>query len=206
MESLPQIGNANRWRTVRLDCDPSKPLRPEVRSCLVLGGARSGKSSYAQDLAEGSGRPLVYLATATVWDGEMAERVALHRGARDARWRTVEEPLALAEAIGREAAGGPLIVVDCLTLWLTNVMLGGRDVAMECRSLAAQVASVPAPVIYVSNEVGSGIVPDNLLAREFRDAQGRLNQAMARACHTVVLVTAGLPLTLKPLAHSAPVF
>lgn len=182
------------------------PSADMARAVLVLGGARSGKSRFAQGLAEGSGKAPVLVATATAFDDEMRERIARHRSERGARWRTVEANIALCEALAREAGPERVVVVDCLTLWLTNVMLGGRDVAMESLSLAAQVASLPAPVIYVSNEVGSGIVPDNLLAREFRDAQGRLNQAMARACDTVVLVTAGLPLTLKPLAYSAPVF
>ena len=172
---------------------------------LVIGGARSGKSRHAEALARGTGLERVYLATATAWDDEMRERIALHRAARAADgWRTVEEPRALVEALGREAAPGRVVLVDCLTLWLTGVMLGASP-AEDARAaveeaglrLAAAVGGLAGPAVFVSNEVGWGIVPDNRLARDFRDAQGRLNQRMAEACGRVVLVAAGLPLTLK---------
>ena len=171
---------------------------------LVIGGARSGKSRFAETLARRSGPDRVYIATATPFDDEMRERIAIHRAdrARDG-WRTVEEPLELAQALRHEAAPGRIVLVDCLTLWLTNVMLGEateparRDAAVACSHLAAMVPDLAGPVVFVSNEVGWGIVPDNKLARDFRDAQGRLNQAMAEACDRVVLVAAGLPLTLK---------
>ena len=171
---------------------------------LVIGGARSGKSRHAEALARGTGLARVYLATATAWDDEMRDRIAAHRAARAADgWRTVEEPLALAEALGREAAPGRIVLVDCLTLWLTNVMLGapqGRAaeaVEAACSGLAAALPGLAGDVILVSNEVGWGIVPDNRLARDFRDAQGRLNQRVAEACDRAVLVAAGLPLSLK---------
>ena len=174
------------------------------RHILVLGGARSGKSRYAEALATASGRHPVYVATATDWgDAEMADRIAHHRAGRDGRWRTVEAPLALAEALRAEADADSVVLVDCLTLWLTNVMLGEHDVAKATNDLAATLAALSHPVILVSNEVGSGIVPDNALARRFRDAQGRLNQRMAEACDTVVFVAAGLPLVLKPAAGPA---
>ncbi|WP_237477316.1 bifunctional adenosylcobinamide kinase/adenosylcobinamide-phosphate guanylyltransferase [Lichenibacterium dinghuense] len=171
---------------------------------LVIGGARSGKSRHAEALALGTGLERVYLATATAWDDEMRERIALHREARAADgWRTVEEPLGLAEALSREAAPGRVVLVDCLTLWLTNVMLGAPPEAARaaveaaCAGLAAELPRLAGPAVFVSNEVGWGIVPDNRLARDFRDAQGRLNQRMAEACGRVVLVAAGLPLVLK---------
>ena len=166
---------------------------------LVLGGARSGKSRYAEALATACGRTKIYVATATAWDEEMQARIANHRQDRaGAGWRTVEEPLALRETLGRQANPDRIVLVDCLTLWLTNLMLGGHDAEAEARGLAADLPRLGGAVILVSNEVGWGIVPDNALARAFRDAQGRLNQAMAQVCGHVVLVAAGLPLVLKP--------
>ncbi len=171
---------------------------------LVIGGARSGKSRHAEALARGTGLERVYLATATAWDDEMRERIAAHRAMRaQDGWRTVEEPLALAEALRREASPGRVLLVDCLTLWLTNVMLDASpdrasdatDVA--CAGLAAAALGLAGPAVFVSNEVGWGIVPDNRLARDFRDAQGHLNQRMADVCDRVTLVAAGLPLLLK---------
>lgn len=170
----------------------------DVSSCLVIGGARSGKSGYAQRLAEGSGRTLIYCATAAIWDAEMQERVTLHQAVRDARWRTVEEQVALPEVLARTAAPDTLIVVDCLTLWLSNLVLGPHDVSAAIDRLADTIPQLPGRVIFVSNEVGGGIVPDNALARRFRDEQGRLNQTVARVVEAVVLVAAGLPLLLKP--------
>ena len=168
-------------------------------SLLVLGGARSGKSAYAQAMAEeASGLVPIFLATAEVWDDEMRERIAAHVNARGAAWETREAPFDLVAAIDAAVAPGRVVLVDCLTLWLSNVMLRGDDVAAATDLLAAQVARLPGPVLYVSNEVGDGIVPETRLGRQFRDAQGRLNQAMARACDAVVLVTAGLPCRLKP--------
>ena len=167
---------------------------------LVLGGARSGKSAFAQARAEASGLDLLFVATAHVGDAEMAERVARHARDRDTRWKLLEAPLDLAAALADHAAPDRLLLVDCLTLWLSNVMVRGDDVDQATRAVATALGSLRGPVILVSNEVGSGIVPDNALARRFRDAQGRLNQAMAVACEGVVLVTAGLPLRLKPAA------
>lgn len=130
-------------------------------------------------------------------DAEMAARIARHRRERDARWRTVEAPLALAATLVEVARPDAIVLVDCLTLWLTNVMLGGEDVEAAGAALVGGLPALGGPVVFVSNEVGSSIVPDNALARRFRDAQGRLNQAMAAACDAVVLVVAGLPLVLK---------
>ncbi len=171
---------------------------------LVIGGARSGKSRHAEALARGTGLERVYVATATPLDDEMRDRIALHRAARAADgWRTVEVPLALVDALRHEAAPGRVLLVDCLTLWLTNIMLGAPPDGTRCAvdaastALAAALPALAGPAIFVSNEVGWGIVPDNRLARDFRDAQGRLNQRVAESCGRVVLVVAGLPLVLK---------
>lgn len=180
-----------------------------LRSTLVLGGARSGKSAYAERLVAGSGRPAVYLATATAGDAEMAERIAAHRARRGPAWTTVEEPLELVRLLrdggilarytGEDPESDrPAILVDCLTLWLSNLMHAGRDVEAEAAALCAALREADAPVVLVSNEVGLGLVPDTPLGRRFRDAQGRLNQQVAAAVPSVVFVAAGLPLALKP--------
>jgi adenosylcobinamide kinase / adenosylcobinamide-phosphate guanylyltransferase len=169
-----------------------------IGSLLVLGGARSGKSRYAQRLAEASGlRPLL-IATAQAHDAEMAGRIARHAASRDARWALVEEPLALAEALRREAQADRIVVADCATLWLSNLLLKHDDLASATRHLRESIAGLAGPVIFVSNEVGCGIVQENPLARAFTDAQGLLNQALAEACEAVVLVNAGIALCLKP--------
>ena len=168
---------------------------------LVIGGARSGKSGFAQRHAEARAAAehlaLAFVATAQAYDDEMATRIAAHVAARDARWRTIDAPYDLAEAIDAEARAGGILLVDCLTLWLSNRLLRGDDVEAAGDALAATVAAAAAPIVLVSNEVGWGIVPENGLARRFRDAQGRLNQKMAVVCQSVVLVAAGLPLALK---------
>ncbi|HUT49722.1 MAG TPA: bifunctional adenosylcobinamide kinase/adenosylcobinamide-phosphate guanylyltransferase [Alphaproteobacteria bacterium] len=165
---------------------------------LVLGGARSGKSAYAERLVEGHEGALVYLATAEPGDAEMTERIAGHKARRGGRWRTVEEPLALTEALGAAVQPGSAVLVDCLTIWLSNLLLAGRDVEMEMAQLVAVLGELSNPVVLVSNEVGLGIVPENALARAFRDHAGRLNQMVAQAADQVVLVAAGLPMILKP--------
>ncbi|HLX98718.1 MAG TPA: bifunctional adenosylcobinamide kinase/adenosylcobinamide-phosphate guanylyltransferase [Roseiarcus sp.] len=174
-----------------------------IRSLFVLGGARSGKSAYAQRLAEASCAERLYLATATPADEDMAARIARHQADRGQGWTTLEEPLELAPALQAEARGGRVVVVDCLTLWLSNLMLAGRDPAPAVMSLAQAIAALAGPAILISNEVGMGVVPDHRLGREFRDWQGRANQEIARACDAAILVVAGLPLQLKPPA--APV-
>lgn len=171
-----------------------------VSSLLVIGGARSGKSRYAQSLAETSGKTPVLIATAAAGDAEMAQRIVRHRTERGAHWRVVEEEVNVAEALRREAEADKLVVVDCLTLWLSNLMLGSKDIEAHCEALAQLVPALSGPVIFVSNEVGLGIVPESALGREFRDAQGRLNQTLGSVCEAVVLVAAGLPLRLKPEA------
>jgi adenosylcobinamide kinase/adenosylcobinamide-phosphate guanylyltransferase len=170
------------------------------RKILALGGARSGKSQFARRTAEASGLGLVLIATATALDAEMTARIARHRQERGADWLTLEEPLDLAGAITLAAAPDRVVVVDCLTLWLTNVMLGGGNVEAEIAALLLATRLSTGPVILVSNEVGQGIVPETPLGRAFRDAQGELNQAMAAVCPDVVLMVVGLPLRLKPTA------
>ncbi|WP_375465796.1 bifunctional adenosylcobinamide kinase/adenosylcobinamide-phosphate guanylyltransferase [uncultured Methylobacterium sp.] len=165
------------------------------RTTLVLGGARSGKSAYAEALIEATPTPWLYLATAQGWDDEMRARIALHRERRPAGWITRDVPLALPAALAE--AQGP-VLVDCLTLWLTNLLLSDADLDAATDALSATCAAAPGPVVLVSNEVGLGIVPDNALARRFRDAAGRLHQRLAREVDRVVLTVAGLPLTVKP--------
>ena len=165
---------------------------------LVLGGAGSGKSAHAEALVREAGRPAVYIATAQAFDDEMAAKIAAHRARRDAAdWRTVEAPLDLCDAL--EAADGPdaVILVDCLTLWLSNLMAADRDVAAETERLVATLRGLSGVAVLVANEVGLGIVPDNAVARAFRELHGRLNQSVAAAADRVVFVAAGLPLTLK---------
>jgi adenosylcobinamide kinase/adenosylcobinamide-phosphate guanylyltransferase len=167
---------------------------------LVLGGARSGKSRIAEGLAydaAGPGGALVYVATAEPLDGEMRARIATHRARRGDGWRTIDAPLAVAAAIEAEARPGAAVLVDCLTLWLSNLMHLGRDVDAETAGLVAALAAARGPVVLVANEVGLGIVPENALARAFRDHAGRVNQAVAAAAGRAILVAAGLPLTLK---------
>lgn len=171
-----------------------------IRSLFVLGGARSGKSAYAQRLAEASCAERLYLATATPGDEEMAARIARHRAGRGQGWTTLEEPLEVARALQRHARAGRVVVLDCLTLWLSNLLLGGRDPAPAIAGLAEAIAALAGPVILISNEVGMGVVPTHKLGREFRDWQGQANQEIARACDAAILVVAGLPLQLKPAA------
>jgi adenosylcobinamide kinase/adenosylcobinamide-phosphate guanylyltransferase len=165
---------------------------------LVVGGQRSGKSRYAERLVTESGLARIYLATATAGDSEMTARIALHRDRRNGEWTTVEEPLDLPAALGRTSRPGAVVLVDCLTLWLNNLFAAGRDVAAETRRLVEALGPLSGPVVMVSNEVGSGIIPANDLARAYADALGTLNQRVAEACARVVLVVAGLPLVLKP--------
>jgi adenosylcobinamide kinase/adenosylcobinamide-phosphate guanylyltransferase len=167
------------------------------RLTFVLGGARSGKSRYAEGLVMAMPGPWLYVATAQAFDDEMRERIAEHRERRGADWQTVEAPLDLAGTVARFGAEPRPVLIDCLTLWLTNIMLAERDVMAERATLLDALAGANGPVVVVSNEVGLGIVPDNALARRFRDEQGRLNAAVAAIADHVVLMAAGLPLTLK---------
>ena len=164
---------------------------------LLVGGARSGKSRLAQARAEALPGNLVYLATGQPFDTEMTDRIARHRLERGPRWRTVEAPIDLPDAITRERGADTVLLVDCLTLWLSNLMLGDHDIAAATFRLLEVLAGRPGTVLLVSNEVGMGIVPDNPLARQFRDAAGRLNQQVAAVADEVLLVAAGLALRMK---------
>ncbi|MFJ4387489.1 bifunctional adenosylcobinamide kinase/adenosylcobinamide-phosphate guanylyltransferase [Pseudomonas sp. NPDC089408] len=166
---------------------------------LILGGARSGKSRLAEQLASASGLPVTYIATSQPLDGEMNERVLLHRQRRPAEWGLIEEPLTLASVLRAEAAPGRCLLVDCLTLWLTNLLMledeqrltHERDALLDC------LEQLPGTVILVSNETGLGVVPMGELTRRYVDLAGWLHQAMAERCQRVVLTVAGLPLVLK---------
>lgn len=168
-----------------------------MTALFVIGGARSGKSRYAQARAEAAGESPVFVATAEAFDDEMRARIAQHRADRDARWRTVEAPRDLPAAIDALNGSRAVVLVDCLTLWTSNLLLADADIPAATAGLCAAVARFEGSLILVANEVGLGIVPDNALARQFRDAAGQINQAVAASADEVVLLTAGLPLTLK---------
>jgi adenosylcobinamide kinase/adenosylcobinamide-phosphate guanylyltransferase len=168
---------------------------------LILGGARSGKSALAEQQAEKSGLAVTYIATAEAGDAEMAARIAHHQARRPEAWQLVEAPLSLAQALAEHAAEGHCLIVDCLTLWLSN-LLGGERIdesrfEAERTALLDTLPQLPGRVILVSNEVGLGIVPLGALTRRFCDESGRLHQAVAALCDRVTFVTAGLPMTLK---------
>ena len=165
------------------------------RLTFVLGGARSGKSRHAETLVIAYPSPWTYIATAQAFDDEMRARIARHRTSREEGWRTVEAPLDLAGALGE--AGNAPVLVDCLTLWLTNLMLGEHDLPAAIAAFESAVSARTAPTVVVSNEVGLGIVPDNALARAFRDQAGLLHQRIAARADRVLFMAAGLPMVLK---------
>ena len=167
------------------------------KSVLVLGGARSGKSSYAEKMVGSSGLKPLYLATGRAFDTEMENRIAIHRERRGPEWQTIEEPLDLVGALTLHAAEDRFVLVDCLTLWLTNLMMAERDIGAETARLVAMLPDLAGPVVFVSNEVGLGIVPENRMAREFRDHAGFLHQAVAAVADEVYFMAAGLPLKMK---------
>jgi adenosylcobinamide kinase/adenosylcobinamide-phosphate guanylyltransferase len=177
---------------------------------LIIGGARSGKSAQAEALAAASGKRVIYIATAEAGDAEMKARIAHHRERRNAGWTTIEEPIALAAAIESHRAANVVVLVDCLTLWLSNLLFSEKTaypemgpivppalVAEQCEALVSVLQKTDSDLILVTNEVGLGIVPQSAIARWFEDEAGRLNQAVAAACDRVVLTIAGLPLTVK---------
>jgi adenosylcobinamide kinase/adenosylcobinamide-phosphate guanylyltransferase len=166
-----------------------------ARLTLVLGGARSGKSRYAESLVTALPPPWIYAATAEALDAEMAARIGAHRARRGAGWTTVEAPRELAATLAAHAQAP--VLVDCLTMWLSNLMMADAPIDAEIDRLAQALRGAAAPVVLVANEVGSGIVPDNALARRFRDLQGGLNQRIAAQADQVVLLVAGLPLFVK---------
>ena len=194
-KSLPP----NAWRVgVRPSEAASKPSERPQRT-LVLGGVRSGKSRLAESLARGSGLPVVYVATARAGDAEMSRRIAEHRRRRPADWHLVEEPLDLAGAISRECTPGRCVLVECLTLWLTNLLMEADDARTEreIASLVDAVARASGRLILVGNETNMGVIPLGELTRRYCDLAGRLHQELAARCDQVVLLIAGLPLTLK---------
>ena len=199
------------WRSALHDAHLSRPERSLVEHIaafplppvtLVLGGARSGKSTYAEKLVTGTlfgtaPRPAVYIATAEAGDVEMATRIMAHRARRGVGWTTIEEPVKLAEALDGAQTHRQPVLVDCLTLWLSNLMHVGADLDEATDALLQALADSASPVVFVSNEVGLGRVPETPLGRSFRDAQGRLNMRVAERADRVVLMAAGLPLTMK---------
>jgi adenosylcobinamide kinase/adenosylcobinamide-phosphate guanylyltransferase len=169
----------------------------EGRTHLVLGGARSGKTAYGLKLASNSGLEKCMVATAEAFDPEMKQRIALHRAERDETWRVWEEPIDLTAVLDEIARPDRIVVVDCLTIWLSNLLLKEMDHASEVARLAAWVREKPFPLVLISNELGMGLVPETSLGRAFRDSHGRMNQTLAAACDQVTFVAAGLPLVLK---------
>jgi adenosylcobinamide kinase/adenosylcobinamide-phosphate guanylyltransferase len=170
------------------------------RLTFITGGARSGKSRLAEELAERQGEPLLYVATGSCGDAEMAGRIARHQARRGAAWQTIEEPLDLAAVLTGHDGWFRASLVDCITLWLTNQLLASEDDALileNVRRLASLAAGLQTPLILVSNEVGMGIVPDNVLARRFRDLAGEANEILAAAADEVYVTFSGLPLKLK---------
>lgn len=167
------------------------------RLSLILGGARSGKSGYAETLVSSLPPPWIYVATAEALDHEMRGRIEHHRSRRDERWKTVDAPRDLPETIQRLADVHQPMLIDCLTLWLSNCLLADLDLQESSDRLITALEKAPGPVVLVSNEVGWGIVPDTPLGRRFRDEQGRLNQRVANIADRVVMMVAGLPLTVK---------
>ena len=168
-----------------------------AHSLLILGGARSGKSRRALACAEALGPRRMFIATAEAWDDEMAVRIARHKTERGGGWSTLEAPLELVKGLHQASKEADVCLIDCLTLWLSNLMHQDRDVDAETQTLCDAIARASIPVILVSNEVGLGLVPETPLGRAFRDAQGRLNQDIARVCDRVEFVAAGLPIALK---------
>ena len=171
------------------------------RIVYITGGSRSGKSGYAQQLAEGHAGDLLYVATAEIRDAEMNERVSRHRAERGERWHTLEEPLRLADTVPDAAGGCGAVLVDCLTLWLSNLLEQHGDdaeqIAVATDELLAALRALEATTYLVANEVGSGIVPENHLARSFRDLAGIMNQQVAAGADEAWLVVSGLPMKLK---------
>lgn len=167
------------------------------KTALVLGGARSGKSAFSERLAEATGLERHYIATGRAYDDEMRERIARHQDDRGTSWITHEQPVELFHALRAIDMPGRVVLVDCLTLWVTNLMMQGDDIPARSAELTAQLSSFQAKIIFVSNEVGLGIVPENKMAREFRDHAGRLHQQIAAVTDEVFFVAAGLPLRMK---------
>ncbi len=169
----------------------------DVKIILILGGARSGKSAFAERLIDESGLAKAYLATGQIFDDEMKRRVGTHQSRRGPEWKLIEEPVEIAAALRTICDNKTMILLDCLTLWLTNLMMAERDVLSECDKLIEAMPTLSGTIVLVSNEVGQGIVPDNAMARAFRDYAGLLHQKIAGIADEVYFVTAGLPQKLK---------
>ena len=165
---------------------------------FVLGGARSGKSAHAEGLAEAAGSSPVYIATAEIFDQEMEARIELHRARRGPQWQLVEAPLDLPEAIEKADNPDGVILVDCLSVWITNLLVREQDTDAACKALTDSLANCSGHVVLVASETGLGIIPENRLSRQFRDASGRLNQTVAAVANEVFFVTAGIALRIKP--------
>ena len=168
-----------------------------IRHHLILGGMRSGKSVYAEQCVEKSGLNPVYLATGQAFDDEMRRRILIHQQRRGQEWVCVERPLDIVQGLEKMNEPDHIILLDCLTMWLNNLMAAQKNIEHETKALKEALAAMRCSVTLVSNEVGLGIIPDNRLARQFGDAQGLLNQEIAQSCTEVTFVTAGLPLKLK---------
>lgn len=167
------------------------------KSILITGGARSGKSTMAEQMTLSLGSPAIYIATAEALDAEMADRIAQHKARRGDAWNTLSEPLDLVQALVDSDGQGPRLV-DCLTLWLSNTMLAEHDHTAAVADLAKTISAQKSPVVFVTNEVGAGIVPENKLARDFRDAAGWMNQTVAHVCDELWFCVAGHPMKVKP--------
>ena len=179
----------------------SSASNPNLPKTLILGGARSGKSHYAEELARAADKKRIYIATATVFDDEMEKRVTQHKKDRESyQWTTIEEPLALSHVLKQNASPDTIILVDCLTLWLNNLLADSDSNRQqkEVSDLLACLDDLQGEVIFVSNEVGMGIVPLGELTRQFVDEAGRLHQQLGQVVDTVILMVAGLPLFIKP--------
>ncbi len=181
---------------VQTRCRSESSMKKLQNLIFILGGASSGKSAYAEGIVTSTGRPRTYIATAQAFDAEMKAKIDAHIIQRGAGWTTVDAPFDPADALRRQDPAG-IVLLDCVTLWLTNILLADRNISAACDDLLAALAACPCPVIVVSNEVGMGIVPDNALSRRFRNAQGQINRRLAAQAETVVAVMAGLPIALK---------
>ena len=168
-----------------------------MTSLFVLGGAKSGKSDYALTYVEACSENKIYIATAQAFDKEMHLKIQAHQDQRDNTWTTLNAPIDLCGAIAEHATSDNIVLIDCLTMWLSNLLLEDADIEKEIDALLTLLSAIKTKIVFVSNEVGMGIVPDNALGRAFRDAQGTLNKHIANHCNKAVFIASGLPLTLK---------
>ena len=177
----------------------SLPNEFDCKSVLVTGGAKSGKSRFAENLLLKSDKSLIYLATATAFDDEMRKRIKQHQSHRNQRWSTIEESISIVEVIKENAKRDTAILVDCITLWLTTLMVKEMDIEGETERLVELIPTLPGVIVIVTNELGTGLVPEVKMARQFRDYAGSLNQKLASVCDAAYLVVAAQPILLKPV-------